>query len=518
MATPLTISQLMTPASQQSWLETLFAAAVTLGLPTTSWRSGDPERVILTMLSFLAQREDALASAYNQGGFLDFAATGTVTLEVPDGGSVVVPVSPDPSDPTVNPNGDVTLLDQLTTQNYDTPRILQTSAGGNEAILNTSASTYGPFAIGSFHVSNPTTKATYANSADVTIPPSSIAGTAVTNAVTSGGLIKLTTSTAHGLVAGDPVFVTGVTGTTEANGAWYVAAVPTTTTFTLAGSIFTNAYLSGGTVYEPTVVAVTADIAGSASSSFDGTGSITIHTVTTSVTSLIGVSVDNLDPFTGTDIENNVALARRAKLKLQSITTNGVEGAYEYYALSATRYAPLLVPPKAVATPITRVVVKDAFGKVYAFLANAAGAPGNDDVVAVDLVLKAYAKPLGIVLTTRAATEQTVALVADVWLPSAFATAAVKATLVAALQTYFRVLPIGGLSDPAGSPAYTNVLPWSDVLGAIYEAARTAQVQLDRVTLTLNSGTADISLPVSTSLAKVAVLSPATPTINLHAT
>lgn len=512
----LTNEQLVTPASQSSWLQTLFDAAVLLGLPTTSWRSGDPERVFLTMLSYLGQRFDALASVYNQGGFLDYAATGSVVLETPDGLSLTIPVSPDPSDPAVNPTGARTLLDDLCEQNYITPRILETNAGGAMGILNTGVSTYGPFTAGTYHVSHPLTKATYSNTGSFSIPPSTLVGTAVTNAVNAGGLVKLTTSAAHGLVANDIVFVTGVLGTTEANGCWAVHSVPTTTTLTLEGSAFVNAYTSGGAVYLPTTATFTADEGGSASSSYDSLGNIAVNTITTAVTSLLDVQVSNLDAFTGTDIESNVALAKRAKLRLRSLSTNGASGAYEYYALSATIYAPLLTPSATVSTPITRVVVSEAWGIAHVWLANAAGAPGTEDVTVVDDVLQLFARPAGITLFTLGASEVTIALVATVYARSQFVTDANKAILIAALQKYFRELDIGGYTDPGG--AYTNKLVWSDVLGVFYETARANLWTLDKVTMTLNGGTSDITLTVSTLTAEVAVLSPATPVITWEPT
>jgi hypothetical protein len=62
------------------------------------------------------------------------------------------------------------------------------------------------------------------------------------------GLIRLTTSTAHVLKAGDAVVVSGVGGVTAANGRFTVAAVPGTTTLDLAGSAFSGIYTSGGSV------------------------------------------------------------------------------------------------------------------------------------------------------------------------------------------------------------------------------------------------------------------------------
>jgi hypothetical protein len=80
------------------------------------------------------------------------------------------------------------------------------------------------------------------------------AGTSLTAATTAtvsgtaslGGLVEITTSGAHGYSTGDVVVVASVTGTTEANGCWAITVVDTTH-FTLAGSIFANAWVSGGT-------------------------------------------------------------------------------------------------------------------------------------------------------------------------------------------------------------------------------------------------------------------------------
>jgi hypothetical protein len=71
-----------------------------------------------------------------------------------------------------------------------------------------------------------------------------VADLVITGAVASGALTKLT-CVAHGLETGDILQVTGVTGTVEANGQWTVTRV-TADTFTLDGSTFLNAYVSGG--------------------------------------------------------------------------------------------------------------------------------------------------------------------------------------------------------------------------------------------------------------------------------
>ena len=72
-------------------------------------------------------------------------------------------------------------------------------------------------------------------------------GGGVSGCVTSTGLIKVSTTNAHGLSTGDYVYIYGVTGTTEANGTWKVTYVAANS-FTLQGSTFANAYINGGTV------------------------------------------------------------------------------------------------------------------------------------------------------------------------------------------------------------------------------------------------------------------------------
>lgn len=87
----------------------------------------------------------------------------------------------------------------------------------------------------------------------VTGPSYSVGGTANNGS----GLIRITTTTAHTYVNGQKVYISGVTGTTEANnsgtpgdaGSYWVISVVDTTHFDLIGSTYTNAFVSGGTVF-----------------------------------------------------------------------------------------------------------------------------------------------------------------------------------------------------------------------------------------------------------------------------
>jgi len=80
----------------------------------------------------------------------------------------------------------------------------------------------------------------------------------VSGTADSAGAIKITTSAEHGLTTGNLVTIKSVGGTVEANNtdanpAWAITVVDTTS-FTLDGSTFANAWTSGGTVYKVTAV------------------------------------------------------------------------------------------------------------------------------------------------------------------------------------------------------------------------------------------------------------------------
>lgn len=60
------------------------------------------------------------------------------------------------------------------------------------------------------------------------------------------GKVRITTGAAHGLATGQVVTISGITGTTEANGTNPVTVV-TSTTFDLEDITFSNAYSAGGT-------------------------------------------------------------------------------------------------------------------------------------------------------------------------------------------------------------------------------------------------------------------------------
>ncbi len=69
---------------------------------------------------------------------------------------------------------------------------------------------------------------------------------AITGAANNGGGLVRITAAGHGFSNGAKVDVTGVIGTTEANGVGWVAILVDTNNFDLTGSAFVHAYVSGG--------------------------------------------------------------------------------------------------------------------------------------------------------------------------------------------------------------------------------------------------------------------------------
>lgn len=77
--------------------------------------------------------------------------------------------------------------------------------------------------------------------------PSIAQQTISTTANNGSGLVRLTVASTTGYVTGDKKSVTGVVGTTEANGYWTITVVDATH-IDLQGSTYANAYVSGGTI------------------------------------------------------------------------------------------------------------------------------------------------------------------------------------------------------------------------------------------------------------------------------
>jgi hypothetical protein len=337
---PLTISDLFTPAPSGvggnpnlappdgSWMAIELQIATTVGLPTTAWQAGQPERTMLAINAVIQSQSDVIVSLMAQGTFLDFAASGTVTYVALDGTSVTEPVTPDPSDPAVNPNGVPGLLDALGQSSFGVSRLLATFASGELSIVNTTVASVGPFQAGTFHVANTRTQQTYNNQSPLLLPSNIIAGSGgVITGVTPGATTTIVTSAASGVALGDIVYLNGVGGVTSINGQFGRVTFASGTTIIVAIAT-SGVYTSGGTLYTTTTAAFAADVIGIPSNASPGD-------VTSLVTTQNGVGCYNPTAWSAANYESNVNYAARCRLKLGALSPNGPNQAYRYFALTA---------------------------------------------------------------------------------------------------------------------------------------------------------------------------------------
>jgi len=342
MTSPIPIDELFTPAPSGvggnpnlppptgSWLASELEVAALVQLPTTSWQAGAPERTILAINAVMMSQSDAMVSLIAQGGFLDFAASGTVTYVALDGTTVTIPVTPDPSIPSQNPDGSPGWLDVLGRSVYDVERLLATYATGPLAFVNTNPGSVGPFDAGTYHVANTRTQATYKNESSLTIPSSIIAGTGGTITAVATGVTTttITTQTAHGRAVGDIVYFNGAIGVNGLNGNFaQVAAVPSATSLTV-NLATSGTWTSGGLVYACTIATMVADIIGTPSNASSGD-------VTTTITQFNGVGCFNVASWSAANYESNTDYANRCRLKLAAASPDGPSAAYKFFALSA---------------------------------------------------------------------------------------------------------------------------------------------------------------------------------------
>jgi hypothetical protein len=353
--TVLTAAELFTPApsgvgpfgnvpaapADGTWLAQMLDIATTVQLPTTSWQPGAPERTILAIEAVTFASSDVNISIMAQGGFLQTAASGTVTYTATDGTTVTIPVTPDPSNAAQNPTGAPGWLDLTTSSVYDVTRLAAQPAVGPLAIVNVGSGTKGPYSPGTYHVANTLTGATYKNPVTLSIPPSSIGGSGGQVVAISPGLnfTIVATNAAHGLSPNQIVYLAIPTsaGITGLSGVFATVGATTSTTFQVAISS-SGTYVSGGTVYLCTVAAMQADVAGLSGNAGPGT-------VTTTVTQNVGVFASNVIGWSGNNWETNDALAGRAQLSLAAASPDGPGAAYVYFASTAAQLLAEQSPP-----------------------------------------------------------------------------------------------------------------------------------------------------------------------------
>lgn len=120
MPSPITLADLVSPATQADVLALELQIATTLGLQTSTWQPLDPSRTILQINATLVSQYSAYANFLAQGGFASYAA------EMVDSSGAPV----------------TSWMDLISNDNYNLPRIQATAAAGPVPYNNTGANTY----------------------------------------------------------------------------------------------------------------------------------------------------------------------------------------------------------------------------------------------------------------------------------------------------------------------------------------------------------------------------------------
>jgi hypothetical protein len=260
---------------------------------------------------------------------------------------------------------------------YNATREPATVASCFLTLVNSGASSY-PLLAGAFRVAQGSgSRATYANSAAVTI---AAANTKSITSSTNATPIVLAV-TAHGMSVGDTITVKNHLVNTNANGTWVIGAVgfdsnhvPLLVPGTLANSTGNGVGGATGTVTDPvqTLIAIGADVAGSTGTA--GPGAINAIN-----TPLAGVSIVTNTIAYGADPESNANLVQRCRDKLAALSPNGPGGAYDFAARNVNGPdVAVKVVSGALATPAapvtkTHVQSDPTTGTVLVYVASASG-------------------------------------------------------------------------------------------------------------------------------------------------
>jgi hypothetical protein len=478
-----------------SWYAILLANSQALGLPTTSWEPGGPERTILALTANALAQEDGIISIMAQGGFLDYAATGTVTFTAANGQQVTQFVTPDPSIPIQNPTGVLGWLDVLASSVYQVTRLQATFAAQNVVFTNTTLASSGPHAPGTFHIGNPATGATYTNADTLTIA----GGVGVTT--TAPFIADARGPDGTSSVGTVTQMITTVTGVTVVNLLPFVGQNFESNTALAArcrASLASRSPNGPKGAYEYFALAAFDILQAETPPVTLRGGRITrvlsfavpaLGEVETIVANAAGVvpGVTNLD-ITGATNTTPIQLTVASTTGLSNgdfVTVRGVlgntaaNGTFTISNLTGTTF--------------------DLDGSVGNGGYVTSGQLNGGDLGEVDRVIQDNCVPDSVTATTISAADFPVAIVATVVVPLA-SVASYTTAVGLALTNYFASLPIGGID---------GVLDYNDVIGVIYDAGIfNGQPSVVRhiPSLTLNGGTVNLSY---SSPIDVAVMSPA---------
>jgi len=185
-----------------------------------------------------------------------------------------------------------------------------------------------------------------------------------------------------------------------------------------------------------------------------------IGTITTLVTTFLGVTCTNTVALAGVDEELDADLRQRCRDSLAQLALGGIKRAYEFFAKSAVR-------EDGTAIGVTRVMVMPApgDGTVVVFIASASGEVAAPDVAIVQADFDENVTPYGFDATATSASNVEITVPCTIWIPASLglSEADAREAVFDALEAYVQTLPIGGVVI---SPDSGKVF-WRALLGVV---------------------------------------------------
>jgi uncharacterized phage protein gp47/JayE len=247
----------------------------------------------------------------------------------------------------------------------------------------------------------------------------------------------------------------GLTITNGGGGLYVFDAGDVIVAHNVTGKTYRNT--TGGTLSPGIGQTLTLDLEAEEAGSGSNAG---IGTITTLVTTFLGLTCSNPVALAGIDGESDEDLRQRCRDSLAALALGGIANAYDFFAKSAVR-------EDGTAIGVTRVKVMPApgDGTVDVFIASASGAVAIDDVAIVQADFDEHVTPYGFDATAISASNVSITVPCEIWIPASLGLAEADAqTLVFdALEAYVQTLPIGGVViTPATGKVY-----WRALLGIV---------------------------------------------------
>lgn len=220
-------------------------------------------------------------------------------------------------------------------------------------------------------------------------------------------------------------------------------------------------------------------------------GNAVVGAITTMVTTLLGVSVNNSTALVGLDAPSDPTVRLLCTNKLGILGVRGVRTAYAY-AVQTALNAVTLAPVNINRWSITE---SSHIGQVQVYLASPSGTPDPNDVLGVSTNVEAIARPAGVNAIVSGATGVTYAPTITVWCqsPQSVSASAIQTACANQLATYISQYQIGGITanDDANPTGATGL--FADGVRSVLGAA----VSSVGATLVSTQGATDLALTIN---------------------